>query len=390
MVQFIHCSDLHLDKSFSTGRISSSIRRKEDLMFRFDEVVDFAITERVQLFFISGDIFDKVLPTTEPFKFLTERLKLLKEHNIRIFLIGGNHDVPRSSTEKPMAIDVFNSIDYATVFNNRKSFQQKNLKLDNTNIAIYGKSFDPLDDKSNPFLGLNLKNMGDINLMLIHASYTNNPSMKKFPEKISYQSFRPVDVEKTNIDYVALGHYHNHFFDTLSSGSIIGNSGSLEKFTFREKDEDKGFIFGDLTKENIQLDFIPVSARKLKINEIKLDTNIANLSEHINDKLNLLINPELILRIKLTGEITLNQNNTLDLSSVIRNHNDNFFFLDFDRTDLIIQEFGKIFIEYFDNPLEAFEKALKEKIESAQGSKSKSFFEKARRKGLQFFEDIGD
>ena len=390
MVQFIHCSDLHLDKSFSTGRISSSIKRKEDLMTRFDEVVDFAITERVQLFFITGDIFDKVLPSNESRNFFAEKLKLLNEQNIQVFLIGGNHDVPKSPIVKPMAIDIFNTVDYATVFGSRNSFQHKSLQLDNTNISIYGKSFDPLDDKSNPFLGLNLQDMSEINIMLIHASYNNNPDLQKFPNKIKYQSFRTVDAEKSDIDYIALGHFHNHFIDTLSTGSIVGNSGSLERFTFREKNEDKGFIFGDITKENIQLNFVPVEARKLEIVKINLDTNITNLTEYITNQLNLLINPELILRIKLNGEITLNQNNELELSSVIRNHYENFFILDIDRTDLAIHEYGKIFLKHFDNPLEAFEKSLKEKIESTKNQKKKDFFEKARRKGLQFFEDIGD
>ncbi len=390
MVQFVHCSDLHLDKSFSTNSSKNSYQRKLDLMNRFDEVVDFALRERIKLFLISGDIFDKIIPTNEALKFLAEKIKKLKENNIYTFLIGGNHDVPKFSIEKPMAIELLDSVGIANVFSSRKEIQSKILSIDNKEVGIHGKSFDPLDEKSNPFLGINPKKTGDFNLILLHGSYTESKVYQDIIGKINYHPFRKVDVEKANFNYIALGHYHNYYVEELPTGTIIGNPGSLERFTYKEKDEVKGFIFGDINNEETELEFIKVNSREMDIKNIILDESINNITEYIKIKLRELKNSDLLLRIKLEGKITLNQNNNLNLSSIIKENKESFFSLEFDRTDLEIKEYGKIFIGRIEKPKEAFKCILEEKIRKIVDEKTNKVYMKVLRKGLEYFEQLGE
>lgn len=86
-VQIVHCSDLHLDRNFNVGSIARNYVRKKDLDDNFSEVVGYAIENRADLFLISGDVFDRVMPGNFSRDFLARLLKDLNAHDIPVFII---------------------------------------------------------------------------------------------------------------------------------------------------------------------------------------------------------------------------------------------------------------------------------------------------------------
>jgi len=105
-LQILHCSDTHLDKSFGISNLARAIQRKEDLNCNFSKLVDYALKNKPDIFLMAGDVFDKILPTNSSRVFLTQQTKRLKDANVAVFIIGGNHDVPRFGVSPSLAIDV--------------------------------------------------------------------------------------------------------------------------------------------------------------------------------------------------------------------------------------------------------------------------------------------
>jgi exonuclease SbcD len=62
-------------------------------------------------------------------------------------------------------------------------------------------------------------------------------------------------------DYVALGHIHKHQVLNPDGYPPVVYSGSLERIDFGEEDQEKGFCWVDLARENTTWRFVPVEAR---------------------------------------------------------------------------------------------------------------------------------
>ena len=127
----MHCSDTHLDKSFGIPNLSKALQRREDLNNNFSEIIDYALRNKPDIFLIAGDVFDKILPTNASRVFLTKKIRILNDANIVVFIIGGNHDIPRFGSSPSLAIDVLSSAGIASVFSRSNSVQKKKLIIKN-------------------------------------------------------------------------------------------------------------------------------------------------------------------------------------------------------------------------------------------------------------------
>src|SRR2546425_4754870 len=95
-VQFVHCSDLHLDKSFSFLNPANSRRRKEDIHRNFASIVEYSLKEEPDLFLMAGDIFDKKSPSNESRVFLFREARKLTEAGTNAVAIGAIKALPET------------------------------------------------------------------------------------------------------------------------------------------------------------------------------------------------------------------------------------------------------------------------------------------------------
>jgi DNA repair exonuclease SbcCD nuclease subunit len=94
-IQFVLCADLHLDRNFGISNFTRAQQRKHDLNANFSSIVQYALDNHADLFLICGDVYDRYLPSNSSQVFFASQIKRLNEADIKVFMIGGNHDVPR-------------------------------------------------------------------------------------------------------------------------------------------------------------------------------------------------------------------------------------------------------------------------------------------------------
>jgi exonuclease SbcD len=88
-MRLLHTSDWHLGRSF----------HREDLLVAQAQFVDFlvetVVSERIDAVLVSGDIYDRALPSVDAVALCNEALGRLMRTGARVVLISGNHDSAR-------------------------------------------------------------------------------------------------------------------------------------------------------------------------------------------------------------------------------------------------------------------------------------------------------
>ena len=113
--------------------------------------------------------------------------------------------------------------------------------------------------------------------MVIHGTL-NGASI----EEKQYNSIKEDLLQEKGFDYVALGHIHKLYYNSYENQRIV-YPGSTTALGFDEIGK-HGMIVGELNKENIQLEFIPVDQTEFKIENIDVTEIISK--EELIEKLN--------------------------------------------------------------------------------------------------------
>ncbi len=276
-IRLIHFSDLHLGVE-SHGPIDPKTgvsARVKDFLDRLDEVVDYALKSEADVVLFCGDAYKgrNPLPTYE--REFALRVKKLAEAGIPVLLVGGNHDLPETPY-KASALDIFKALEVPNVYVFRRP---EVLKLNTrhgplqvavipyppralirTIMAEKGENVYSLEDEIK-----SLAERLDPEIPSVLAGHFGVRGAKPSSERdmIFGEEF---EVSGSVLlsgpwDYVALGHIH--CFQELSRGEYppIVYSGSLERISFNEEGETKGFVEVQLKKGEASYQFIPVKAR---------------------------------------------------------------------------------------------------------------------------------
>ena len=383
-VQIVHCSDLHLDKNFNVGSIARNYIRKKDLDDNFSEVVSYAIDNRADLFLISGDVFDRVMPGNFSRDFLARQLKDLNGHGISVFIVGGNHDVPKVPEIPTLALDVLDTVGLATVFSRSDILGHRTLNVNGLNVCVSGKSYFSQRENENPLAGQKIPVDGDVNILMLHGSLTGLNVVSSVPQMASQNPFAPEDIPK-RLDFLALGHYHNAF-DRRVGQSLICNPGSIEKLTWAEVNDNKGFYWVELGKGKSTCEFVKLETRPMRDEQFTLK------GEEIDDPTSAVLeflasrkDREAMLRLKLRGLVSQDTYSKLRLSDIYRAGPEDFFSLTVDRTELEISRIGKVFTGRTETPLEAFSTRMDALIkDSGTDARRAELLREAKEVGLSY------
>lgn len=376
----VHCSDIHLDRRFNLGDPQHSDQRRKDIENNFEEIVDFTIKEKTDLFLISGDIYDKVNPSNTARIFLVSQIKRLNDKNIKTFLIGGNHDVPKMGTQS-LAIDILQSAGLATVFTDSENFQEKIISINGEDIQLVGKSYNSKNQAQNPFTNFNISKQGKYLICLLHGSLVGMNVEPNNPRDSQYNPFGTNDINE-NIDYLALGHFHNQF-DRTKNNTLICNPGSIEKLSWSESADQKGFAFIELSGENKNFDFIKLDSRNFQFKEIQLNNEIENVNNFVIEKLKENSSSEDLLKLTLKGIITPEQQKTFKINELAKSANEVFFHVHFD-FQVDVEGYGRVFLGNVESPVEAFENHFEKQIEQTTDPKKQEFLQQAKQLGIRY------
>jgi exonuclease SbcD len=388
-LQILQCSDTHLDKSFNISNLTRAIQRKEDLNNNFLKIVDHAVKDKPDIFLINGDVFDKILPTNAARVFLTKQIRRLNDADIAVFMIGGNHEVPRFGVSPSLAIDVLGSAGIATVFSRSDEIQKKKLNVKGKQVCVSGRSYYTQFEMANPLQDVEVPLDGDYNILMIHGSLQGLDVYSSSPEMMNQNPFHPDDIKK-GLNYLALGHFHN-YFKREHLGCTIINPGSIEKLSWAEINDKKGFVWAELDGAETATEFIELETRPMEIAELALSKTkyIKGIKEYIIDFLSKISNPEKILKLNLSGLISQDQYSQLKVNELLTACREAFFNLQIDRKELEVEGYGRVFLERIDNPVEAYTKRLDLLIaQTPQDDSERAILEQVKSLGIKYLEVV--
>lgn len=242
-MRILHAADLHLDSAFAgLAEEKAALLRQEsrDILRR---MVDWANDHAVDVMLLSGDLFDSDRMYSQTARTLAQALARFRG---RIFVSPGNHDfyAPGSGCDAvdwPENVHIFTSRRPQTVL------------LRSLNASVTGAAFTAAEEWE-PFDGASFSG-GDapIRLGVLHGEVTRGES--------KYRAIPPAEIEKTNLTYLALGHVHRCAGVQRAGNTAYAYPGCLPGRGFDETG-DKGFLYGEITPEKVELEFIPFAPRR--------------------------------------------------------------------------------------------------------------------------------
>ncbi len=86
-MKFMHLADLHIGKTILEQSLI------EDQEYMLNQILKIIEEEKVEIVLIAGDIYDRIVPSSESVELLDSFLNnLIKGLKVKVFIISGNHD----------------------------------------------------------------------------------------------------------------------------------------------------------------------------------------------------------------------------------------------------------------------------------------------------------
>jgi len=297
-LKILHFADLHLGVE-SYGRINPETglsTRLEDFLNALDQVVNYALENKVDLALFCGDAYKSREPTQTQQREFAKRINRLATSGIPVFLLIGNHDLP-NAIGRATTTEIFDTLAVKNVYvsnrpdiyriptNNgtvqivslpwlRRSgllsreetknltFEQINQRLQQILTNVITASIPKLDPELPAILAAHVWVSG--------ARVGSESSMTIGQEHVLLVS----NITHPAFDYIALGHIHKH--QVLSDSPPVVYAGSVERLDFSEEEDDKGFYLVEIEpdretgKRKVSFDFHPLSGRRF----LTIDVNI--------------------------------------------------------------------------------------------------------------------
>jgi exonuclease SbcD len=198
MLKILHTADIHLGAKFS-GLGDKGASQREQLRATFKNVIAAAISERVNIVLIAGDLFDSNQQPQRNIDLVIEQFNLLGSNNIPVCLVPGTHDSLDSSS-------IYRKVDFEGKCPNLKIFADENMsckEYPNIDLTVYGKPNLSNRSSMSPLKGLKRSTSSKFHVAMAHGSLY-------IPEKIAEDDhvFRLEEVQASGMHYLALGHWH--------------------------------------------------------------------------------------------------------------------------------------------------------------------------------------
>ncbi|MFN3385063.1 MAG: exonuclease SbcCD subunit D [Candidatus Thermochlorobacter sp.] len=345
-MKILHTADIHIGyethgrHDTKSGLNSRWLDTQKCLKF----MVQKALEEDIDLFLFCGDAYKDSLPTPTEQRIFARALRPLLDKGIPTVFIVGNHDYPVAAG-KANALQIFPDLhDKVYLFSNPRhhDFETKSGK-----IRIIGLPWPMRNMLAGQKEYLN-KTSEELNALMheIYADFIESEAEKIRNENLPYPAilaahvhvadaiisegserissrdpmFNVAVLAKREFSYVALGHIHKH--QDLNEGAVergeppVVYSGSIERITFSEEKDPKGFVIVELdehkraTYRHVQTPARPMQTIKIDIRE-KADNEVM---QEVQKTLNRYNTTDAIVRINI--ECRKNQQRLVDFAEI--------------------------------------------------------------------------
>jgi exonuclease SbcD len=267
-MKIIHFADLHLGVE-TYGHINPETglsSRLEDFLKALDQVVDYAVENRIDLVLFCGDAYKTREPSQTQQREFAKRIKRLSEGGVPLFMVTGNHDLP-NALGRATAIEIFDTLSVPDVHvANRPGIHRVQTRSGELQIAALpwvrrsallskedtrNLDFNQINERLQQALTRVIQDQAGqldpalpsilaAHIWVLNARIGSEKSMSIGQEHMLLLS----SVAQPAFDYVALGHIHRG--QALNEYPPVVYSGSLERLDFGDEEDQKGFYLVDI------------------------------------------------------------------------------------------------------------------------------------------------
>jgi exonuclease SbcD len=338
-VKILHFADLHLGVETyerldpATGLSS----RLLDFLKALDQVVDYALENKIDLVLFCGDAYKSREPTQTQQREFAKRISRLSTSGIPIFLLIGNHDLP-NAIGKATSTEIFDTLVVKNVYvSNRPDVyriltgsgdvqvvslpwlrrsalltkeETKNLTFDQMNQKLQQALTNVIAAKAQE-LDPTLPAILAAHVWVTGATVGSERSMTIGQEHALLLS----NVVHPAFDYIALGHIHKH--QVLEQNPPVVYAGSLERLDFSDEEDDKGFYLVEIEpdsetgKRRVSFDFHPVVGRRFITINVDIEsqdaeptaTVLKSIAEQQDKVRNAIVRLSISLPVEIEGQL---------------------------------------------------------------------------------------
>lgn len=329
MIRLLHTADLHLDWSFPPLSANRRSVRRHEVAGLFYQLISLAIEHNVQGVVIAGDLFQSLMPPQECRSTASTGFARLADLGIPVFLAPG-HEEGR--------LGILDRMDWpgnVCVFGNEDA-RASNLV---PGLTVYGFPIGPgTDYVSRPLQDFRRLDRPGVHLGVLHGTYQGLPI--GFPGD-TYLPILVEDIARSGLDYLALGHYHDHFA-CVHGGTHAIYPGSPARLDFGQQSA-RSAVLVTLSEGAPGIERIPLEDRPYL--EFSYDLSKRSLAEILTE-LEEKADPNACARVVLDGAVW----DEIDFfaTRVRERLAGSFFFLDaVDRTEISLPPPGDTVMDLF-------------------------------------------
>lgn len=294
-MKLLHLADLHLGvENYSSGINPETglSWRLHDFLDAFDEVVDYAIGEGVDVVIFCGDAYKSREPSQTHQREFARRVWKLASAGTCVFLLIGNHDLP-NAIGRATTLEIFRTleIENVTVANRLGTYR---IETKSGSLQVVGLpwarrnallsreeakalSVDEINARVESILVESVnREVAELDpslpaVLAAHACVSGAAlgSERGMLMGHDYKLLYSV-VANPAFDYVALGHMHKA--QVLGEGPPVVYSGSLQRIDFGEEEDEKGFFVVDIEPDrSVSFRFQSVKARRFLTIRVEID-----------------------------------------------------------------------------------------------------------------------
>lgn len=284
MIRVLHFADLHLGVE-NYGRLDPRTglsTRLGDFLRALDTLVEYALENDIHLVLFAGDAYKGRKPSPTLQREFAKRIRQLAEAKILVFLLVGNHDMPRAAS-RATSVEIFDTLAIRNVrvrdlpgteiietkggpvqvvalpwvnrgwlLSQEEHVGKNLLEID----SLIAEKWERIVENEIAHLDQKIPALLVAHGTVFGAVYGSERSVILGQEMVIPRSA----VTDPAFDYVALGHIHKH--QVLNENPPVIYAGSMERVDFGEEGEEKGFVVVEIEKGQARWEFIPLQARR--------------------------------------------------------------------------------------------------------------------------------
>lgn len=257
-MRFIHTGDIHLGYApQNSGEWAET--RADEIWGTFERLIKHIKENPVDMLIIAGDLFHRQ-PLLREIKEVDYLFSTIKD--TKVVLMAGNHDamLPGSFYRDYQWSDNVIFLRTANI---------KRVCIPKLGVDIYGHSYYSEEIRESLYDNVLVENHAAINILVGHGGERKNIPVNR--RKLASSDF----------DYIALAHFHNPEWDERGKFAYCG---SLEPTSVKDTGA-RGYIAGEVTKDGLEIEFVPFSKRNYKhlIIEIEPSDNLLTFKQKAQD-----------------------------------------------------------------------------------------------------------